>query len=215
MLYLAVLLMLATVAGYVLGAIPVGMLVGYFYRRIDVREHGSRRTGATNVLRTLGPGAAAFVAAGDLTKGALAVVIARMVFWGQPAMDLHVAEVMAALAALAGHNWSIFISWKGGRGVLVSAGAVLMLFPPSVIICAVIGLLVIALSRFVSLGSLVGAVLTAVLLLASVTFGIEPRPYAAYAVIGALVIVIQHRDNIERLRAGKERKLGQVEAGER
>ncbi len=201
----------ALVAGYLLGAVPVGLLVGRFYRRVDVRNYGSRRTGATNVLRTLGPGAAVCVALGDVLKGALAVLVARQLFLAEPVTALHVAEVLAGLGALAGHNWSVFIRWSGGRGVLVSAGAVLVMFPPVIPACGLAALAVIALSRFVSLGSLVAVVLTALSILTFVALGVEPRPYAAFAIIGATVIILQHRDNIERLLAGTERKLGQSE----
>ena len=205
-------LALALAAGYLLGAVPVGWLVSRLYRGIDVRQFGSRRTGATNVLRTLGPGAAACVVIGDVAKGALAVVLARLILAGAPDTAIHIAEAVGALGALAGHNWSVFINWTGGRGVLVSTGAVLMLFPPVIPVCAAIAFAVIALSRLVSLGSLVGVVLTASGVIAVVVLGREPWPYAVFAAVGASVIIVQHRDNIERILAGTERKLGQPEA---
>ena len=204
-------LVAALIAAYLLGAVPVGWLISRLYRGIDVRQFGSRRTGATNVLRTLGPGAAAGVVIGDVAKGALAIVAARLILAGAPANAVHIAEAVAALGALAGHNWSVFIHWTGGRGVLVSTGAVLMLFPPAIPICAAITFAVIALSRLVSLGSLVGVVLTASSVIAVVALGREPWPYAVFAIVGAIVIIVQHRDNIERLLAGTERKLGQPE----
>ena len=201
-------LIAALLAGYLLGAIPVGVLVGKLYRGVDVRQYGSHRTGATNVLRTLGPGAAACVAAGDVAKGAVAVLLAHLIVPGA-GTALHSAEVAAGLAALAGHNWSIFARWTGGRGVLVSGGALLVMFPLAVLVCLAGGALVIGLSRLVSLGSLVATVIAALCILMFVAIGTTPRPYAAFAVIGAAVIIVQHRDNIERLRAGTERKLGQ------
>ncbi|MCL4545704.1 MAG: glycerol-3-phosphate 1-O-acyltransferase PlsY [Chloroflexi bacterium] len=205
---MVVVVIVAALAGYLLGSIPVGYLVGLTYHGIDVRNYGSRRTGATNVLRTLGPRAAAWVAAGDLAKGAAAILFAQVLSQSWNPSMLHVCEVAAALSALAGHNWSVFAHWSGGRGVLVSAGALLVLFPPAFVISAIVAVSVIALSRFVSLGSLVGAVLACLSLLTAVVVGHEPRSYALYAVIGALTIVIQHRDNIDRLRSGTERKLG-------
>jgi acyl phosphate:glycerol-3-phosphate acyltransferase len=199
----------AVIAGYVLGSIPFGALVGQVYKGVDIRRYGSGRTGATNVLRTLGPGAAACVVVGDIAKGACAVLLAKLLLGSGDVMALHIAETGAGLAAIAGHNWSAFMQLRGGRGVLVAGGALLVLFPPAMVVCVIVGGVVIALSRFVSLGSLVGVVIAALAILTFVALGQEPRPYAAFAIIGAAVIILQHRDNIERLRAGTERKLGQ------
>ncbi|MCL5946520.1 MAG: glycerol-3-phosphate 1-O-acyltransferase PlsY [Chloroflexi bacterium] len=199
----------AIVMGYLCGSVPVGYIVGRLYRGVDVREYGSRRTGATNVLRTLGPGAAVMVALGDAVKGVIAVEIGQLATAPYGVEAQHGAIVCAALAALAGHNWSIFMRWRGGRGVLVSAGALAVLFPPAFVVSAIVALVVIGLFRFVSLGSLVGAILAALLILGAIVEGREPPIYALFAVLGAAVIILQHRDNIERLRSGTERKLGQ------
>ena len=199
----------AIVAGYLLGSIPFGALVGRLYRGVDIRRYGSGRTGATNVLRTLGPGAAACVAVGDVAKGACAVLVVQLLVGSGDQTALHIAEAGAGLAAIAGHNWSIFMQLSGGRGVLVAAGALLVLVPPVMVLCVLVGGIVIALSRFVSLGSLVGVIIAALAILTFVVLGQSPRPYAAFAIVGAVVIILQHRDNIERLRAGTERKLGQ------
>jgi acyl phosphate:glycerol-3-phosphate acyltransferase len=199
----------AILIGYVLGSVPFGALVGRLYKGVDIRRYGSGRTGATNVLRTLGPGAAACVVAGDIAKGACAVLVAKLLLEAGDLTALHVAETGAGLAAIAGHNWSIFMQLHGGRGVLVAAGALLVLFWPAMVLCVICGGVVIALSRFVSLGSIVGVVTAALAILTFVALGQEPRPYAAFAIVGAAVIISQHRDNIERLRAGTERKLGQ------
>lgn len=202
-------LITAILVGYLLGSVPFGAIVARLYKGVDIRQYGSGRTGATNVLRTLGPGAAACVVVGDVAKGAAAILVAQLLLpAGQP-LALHVAEAVAGLAAIAGHNWSIFMRLKGGRGVLVAAGVVLVLLPAAIPFCAVAAAIVIALSRFVSLGSLVAVVIAALAILTAVFLGVEPRPYAAFAIGGAAVIFLQHRDNIERLRAGTERKLGQ------
>ena len=206
---LVVRVVVAIIAGYLLGSIPFGALVGRVYKGVDIRHYGSGRTGATNVLRTLGPGAAACVVVADIAKGACAVLLAKLLLGSGDMTALHIAETGAGLAAIAGHNWSAFMQLHGGRGVLVAAGALLVLFPPAMVVCVVAGGVVIALSRFVSLGSLVGVVIAALAILTFVALGQEPRPYAAFAIVGAAVIILQHRDNIERLRAGTERKLGQ------
>jgi glycerol-3-phosphate acyltransferase PlsY len=113
------------------------------------------------------------------------------------------------VAAIAGHNWSAFMRFSGGRGVLVAGGALLVLFWPAMVPCVIGAGVVIALSRLVSLGSIVSVVIAALAILIFVVLGQEPRPYAIFAIIGGAVIILQHRDNIERLRAGTERKLGQ------
>jgi acyl phosphate:glycerol-3-phosphate acyltransferase len=199
----------AVVVGYLLGSIPFGALVGRLYRGVDIRRYGSGRTGATNVLRTLGPGAAACVVAGDMAKGACAVFVATLLLASADPTALHVAEALAGVAAIAGHNWSAFMQFSGGRGVLVAGGALLVLFWPAMVPCVISAAVVIALSRFVSLGSLVSVVVAALGILIGIALAQAPRPDAAFALVGAAVIIIQHRDNIERLRAGTERKLGQ------
>ena len=206
-------LMLAVAAGYLIGAIPTGVIVGKLYRGVDVRQYGSRRTGATNVLRTLGPGASAVVLSVDLAKGAAVVLVARLLLGGiEPAWWSHVGEVLAALCALAGHNWPVYIGFRGGRGVAVAGGSMFALLPTAAAIALAVGLLVMALSRFVSLGSLAATMVAALLIVLWVIVGSAPPPYLIFSVVASAVIFLQHRDNIERLRAGTERKLGQQES---
>ncbi len=114
-------LLLAALGGYLLGAIPFGLIIGRLTKGIDLREYGSHRTGATNALRTLGTRAAAAVFALDVAKGVAAVLLARLVFAGDPMVEW--AAALAGLAAIVGHNWSAFIGFTGGRGVATSAGA--------------------------------------------------------------------------------------------
>src|SRR5689334_17727294 len=112
-------LLLAAVIAYVLGSIPTGMVVAKVYRNVDLTAHGSGRTGATNVLRTLGSGAAAVAFAGDFLKGVLAVAAVKFLI----APDNTWIEMVAAIAAVVGHSYSIFIGFKGGRGVVTGFGA--------------------------------------------------------------------------------------------
>jgi len=195
---------LAVLTGYLLGALPIGIIVGKVTRGVDLREHGSGKMGATNALRTLGKGPAALVVAGDLAKGALAIVAARRLAPGSA-----VAEALAGGAAAGGHSYSVFIRWGGGRSVLVGAATLIVLCPPVALLCAVAGLGAIAATRYVSLGSLVGACLAPLALAWRVARGRSPRAYLVYAAAMAAFIVARHRDNIARLRAGGERKLGQ------
>ena len=198
---------MAAVVGYLLGSIPTGVIVARVYRNVDLTAFGSGRTGATNVLRTLGSGAAAIAFAGDFAKGLLAVLVVRYIgASGSPRLPW--LELIAAIAAVLGHSYSMFIHFKGGRGVVTGFGATVVAAPLPVLVALVVGAGLIALTRYVSLGSIVGSALGGLLLCwLAVTTG-EP----AWAVWGVLVggfIVASHRDNIERLLAGTERKLGQ------
>ncbi len=203
----APLYIVVTVAGYLLGSIPSGQIVGALAGGIDLSTRGSGKTGVTNVLRTLGTGAAVIVLLGDLAKGILAVLTARWLV--HPVGAQHVAEVLAGFAAVLGHNWSIYIKLKGGRGVVVSQAVFLLFCWPAAVISAVIFVIIVALSRFVSLASISGAAIGLALLAAFVFWGHYPPVYLIYGVAAAALIWLRHIDNIQRLLAGTEPKLGQ------
>lgn len=192
------------IAAYVLGSIPSGLLIGKLLFGIDVRDYGSHRTGATNVLRTMGTGAAVAATTMDWAKGALAVSLARWLLPTEPW-----AHALAALLVAAGHNWPAFVGFRGGRGVIVSIAAVGVLHFPIMMILVAAGLLVVWRTRYVSLGSILGAVLTLVLFFVFYRLGDVPFPYLAYALVGAPLVIISHRDNIARLLAGTESRVGQ------
>src|SRR5919109_5643585 len=137
---------IAAALGYLLGATPCGMIVARVYRNVDVTAYGSGHTGATNVLRTLGPGAAAIVFAGDLLKGFLAVLLVGWATGGNAW-----AELIAAVAAVLGHTYSVFIGFKGGRGVVTGFGASVVAAPVPILFAFIIGISLIALTRYVSL----------------------------------------------------------------
>lgn len=195
---------LAAVIGYALGSIPTGMIVARVYRGVDLSAYGSGRTGATNVLRTLGRGAAAVAFGGDFLKGALAVALVKFVIAPENAW----VEMVAATAAVIGHTYSVFIGFKGGRGVVTGFGASLVAAPVPILIAFIIGIALIAITRYVSLGSVVGAVLGGVLLCLVAYIYSDPA-WATWGVLVGGFIVVAHKDNIERLLAGKERKLGE------
>ncbi|MGI9149270.1 MAG: glycerol-3-phosphate 1-O-acyltransferase PlsY [Chloroflexota bacterium] len=197
----------AAVVGYLLGSIPTGMIVARVYRNVDLTAHGSGRTGATNVLRTLGRGAAAIAFAGDFLKGLLAILVVRYMIADGTAR-LPWLELIAAITVILGHSYSFFIGFKGGRGVVTGFGATIVAAPLPILIALVVGATLIAVTRYVSLGSIVGSALAGLLLCWQAAAEREP----AWAVWGVLVggfIVVAHRDNIERLLAGTERKLGE------
>lgn len=193
---------LLVLIGLLAGAIPFGYLAGRSMQGIDLRNVGSGGTGATNVLRTLGKKASATVLVLDFLKGLLPVIAAR---W----LGLDVWWVAAvAVAAVVGHCWSPFIGFKGGKGVATGGGAAIALFPPVLLVVPFI-LLIIWQSRYVSLGSLIGAGLAAVLAIAFALAGHLPWPFVVAIAAIAAIIVFRHRENIDRLRKGSERKFGQ------
>ncbi len=209
------------VLGYLLGSIPFGVLLARRWAGVDVRQHGSGKIGMTNVLRTAGKKAAAVVFTLDLLKGVMAVVFAGLIVGkghlvvGGFGLGVLVAQVMAALAAVAGHNWSVFLKFKGGRGVVTYFGGLVALCPPAAIFGAEIFAMGTGLTRYASIGSIVGAVSTYVILVPLTIMHGFPIEYLAYTLIGTVVIFLMHRDNIVRLIAGKERRLGDKAGKER
>ncbi len=199
-------LLLAALGGYLLGAIPFGLIIGRLTKGIDLREYGSHRTGATNALRTLGTRAAAAVFALDVAKGVAAVLLARLFFAGDPLVEW--AAAFAGFAAIVGHNWSAFIGFTGGRGVATSAGALGAMSVWTILILAPIVAVVIWRTRYVSLGSIVGALGAPVITATLAAFGWATVPAIAYAAASGLLVTAAHGDNIGRLRAGTERKIG-------
>jgi glycerol-3-phosphate acyltransferase PlsY len=209
----------AVVVAYLLGGVPTGVLVGKLYG-VDPREGGSGKTGTTNVLRTLGPRAAILVLAGDLLKGVIAVLLARYVFFN-PAL-FHVtsaaaaqtlqawrpwAEALAGLAAVLGHTYSPYIGFKGGRGVATGGGALLVISPLGVLCGLIIFALVVWRTRYVSLGSILGASTAVIVEFILFFTGHAPLAYLLFVLAGALTVIYLHRDNIQRLRDGTERKI--------
>ena len=194
---------------YLLGALPFGLLMAKLVKGIDVRRYGSGSTGMTNVLRTIGVVPALIVLALDAGKGIVAVFLARYLEAGLP------VEATAALAALVGHNWSVFIRFHGGKGTATGVGALCALSPVAGLIALLVGVPVIALSRYVSLGSVLGASTAAISvpILAmtdpSMPLGVPSYGYAIYTSIGVPLILLKHRSNLARLVRGQERKLGE------
>jgi glycerol-3-phosphate acyltransferase PlsY len=188
---------------YLAGSIPMGVLVARVSGGTDPRTIGSGRTGGTNALRALGRRRAAVVVAGDLLKGALPVVLARYVSGGDP-----LVEVLCGASAVAGAIWSVFSGFRSGRGVGTGVGTMLVIQPVAVLLATPVFIVVILLTRYVSLGSLAGsaAMLPAMLLVLLAVPG-TPLPYVIYAAVGAALIWMAHADNIARLLNGTERKF--------
>jgi glycerol-3-phosphate acyltransferase PlsY len=204
------------VIGYLLGSIPSGVIISRLFSKVDILQYGSGKIGSTNVLRTAGKKAAALVLLLDILKGALAVLFAGLIFGrsylvigGNFGLGLLVAQVLAALASIAGHNWSIFLGFRGGRGVATFFGGLVALCPVAALFGSEIFIIGAGVTRFASLGSIAGAVGTYTILIPLTVFNRFPLEYLIYALIGTIVIIIMHRENISRLLNGKERKLGE------
>ena len=203
------------IVGYLLGAIPWGVLISKRSARVDVRDYGSGKTVMTNVLRVAGRKAAALVVGLDLAKGVLAVVFAGLMVGsdylvvGSFGLGLLTAQVLAALASIAGHNWSIFLKFKGGRGVATFFGGLVALCPVAAIFGGEVLIIGIGLSRFASIGSIAGVVGTYAILVPLTILNGFPIQYLVYSLIGTVGIFVMHRDNIARLLTGKERRLGE------
>ena len=214
--------------GYVSGAFPTGYFAGRLWN-VDVRKHGSGRTGGTNVLRSAGWGAFTITVLGDALKGIVPVLLTRFFF---PAEDI--AQALAVLGVLIGHNWSIWImslakhepdssyarpplGWiqriakegRGGAGVAPTTGAVLALFPPVVLIMFVPIVAILVIVRYASVASLTAVTLAPLLMLYFVLTGSAPWSYFVLMLMVGIIVIAVHIPNIQRLRAGTEKRFGQ------
>ena len=190
----------AIVGAYLIGAVPIGWLVSRAFGVSDIRRHGSGTIGATNVLRTLGRLPAIVTLLGDVLKGYVAVALAARFTQGDP-----VAVALATVAAVVGNCWSVFLGFRGGKGVATGLGALLLLVPWATLAALPVFVAVVATFRFVSLGSLLAALCVP---LGAVLLG-YPRASVLAALAVALIVVGRHHANIARLRAGTESRLGQ------
>jgi len=205
-----VLFFTVAVIGYLLGSIPFGLLVGKRAAGTDVRKVGSGNTGMTNVMRAAGKKAAALVLVLDVAKGFLAVIIAGLIFRDS---YHYIAQVVAALAAVSGHNWSIFLKFRGGRGVSTFTGALLAMHWPAAVVAGGLMLIIGFRTKYMSLGSITGAVVGFIMLLVLNIFTLDflrpypPFEYVIYAMLGSIFIYIMHRENIMRLLSGTEHRI--------
>ena len=198
------------IVAYLLGSIPTGYLAGRYLKGIDIREHGSGSTGATNVLRTLGKGAAIAVLLIDLLKGAIAVALVDIFYVVFPTEIIpnHWQPwliIATGLAALLGHSKSIFLNFSGGKSVATGLGVLLVMNP--IVALGTLGsfLIVLALSRIVSLSSICGAIAVNIFMI----FLKQPVPYLLFAALAGIYVIVRHRSNISRLLTGTEPRIGQ------
>jgi glycerol-3-phosphate acyltransferase PlsY len=189
---------LALVLAYLIGSLSFGYLAGRLLKGVDIRQYGSGNTGSTNILRTLGTGPAIVVFILDVGKGLAAVYLAQ-------ALNLSPVWIMlSGIAVVAGHNWPVLFNFRGGRGIATSLGVLFGLAPAVMLIALTTGVVIIAVTRYVSLGSIIGAAMVPFLVLA---FRLPPA-YLFFGTLLSILAIYRHRQNIKRLLSGTESKLG-------
>ncbi|MGE5474110.1 MAG: glycerol-3-phosphate 1-O-acyltransferase PlsY [Ignavibacteriales bacterium] len=187
-------------AGYLIGSINSAIIVGKLLKNVDIRTMGSGNAGATNVLRTLGKGPAALVLIGDILKGVIAVLLGRLIFGNDT------GAILGGFFAVVGHNWPIYFNFKGGKGILTSLAVIMMLTPMIGLVVSLFAILIIALTRYVSLGSVLGAILYPIII---IVMEWNNPTLIVFAIALSLLAVFRHRGNIKRLKDGTERKIGE------
>lgn len=183
---------------YLIGSMPFGYIVAKLVKKIDIRDYGSGNIGATNAFRVLGPWFASLVLIGDLLKGFLAIVL-----FYQFNIDSLFVIILGGVAVIGGHDWSIFLKFKGGKGIATTYGVFLALNPKIALLSALIWLIVIALTKYASLASILSL---SVLVVLMVWFK-QPQEYIIFSVIILALGLYRHRGNIVRLKEGKEKKF--------
>jgi glycerol-3-phosphate acyltransferase PlsY len=210
---IAIKLAIVVIIAYLLGSIPCGLIIGRLKKGIDIRQYGSGKIGGTNVMRTTGAKLGILTLIIDGVKAGMAVAIAQVIIGnesmliGSISINWQFAQVMAGISAIVGHNWPLFAQFRGGRGVAAYFGSILWITPIAAA-CGLAVLVIIALrTRHMSSGSIFGAITSwCVMLILTVSFG-TALVYFLYSSLIVLLIIYQHRDNIERLRQGTERRL--------
>lgn len=190
-------LVLVCVLGYVIGSIPNGLIWGKCFWQVDLRDHGSHNIGATNAWRTLGKTAGFLIFATDFLKGAACVALGLWLA-GTP-----LAMVLGGILAIVGHSWSLFLKFKGGKGVATGLGVIAMLMPTVTLLVFAVWFVIVYFTKYVSLGSIVAAALVPVLAFA---FG-QPAEYCYFGIAAAVFVIYRHKANIGRLQSGTEAKI--------
>ncbi len=190
---------IALLLSYLIGSIPSGFLLTKYVMKKDVRQYGSGNIGATNVARVMGLKAGILVAIFDILKGYLGVLVGQAILGsGASAVIL-----LVAIAAIAGHDWSIFLGFSGGKGVATTFGVILRLYPLAFLIYALIWLLLVITTRYVSLGSIIGSMSLPIVVYFS---GFE-NIHVFFALLLSLFVMYTHRANIKRLLKGEENRM--------
>ncbi len=191
------------ITAYLLGNISTSYIVAKRLAGVDIRTQGSGNAGSTNVLRTLGKKAGALTFIGDVLKGLIAVLIARFIAYGVNLDDTTCAYI-AVVAVVLGHNYPVFLGFKGGKGVATSLGSMLGMNPLVALLCLGFFIIIVAITKYVSLGSMLGIGLSPVIMMIN-----HNTKGVLVTLFLTISVAITHKENIKRLLNGTERKLGQ------
>lgn len=191
------------ITAYLLGNISTSYIVAKRLAGVDIRTQGSGNAGSTNVLRTLGKKAGALTFIGDVLKGLIAVLIARFIAYGANLDDTTCAYI-AVVAVVLGHNYPVFLGFKGGKGVATSLGSMLGMNPLVALLCLGFFIIIVAITKYVSLGSMLGIGLSPVIMMIN-----HNTKGVLVTLFLTISVAITHKENIKRLLNGTERKLGQ------
>ena len=200
---------ITAVIAYLIGSVNFSVILSKKMAGFDVREKGSGNAGTTNMLRSVGKKAAALTLICDILKGVIAILIAMFIGWAFKVENQSLLVQIAGIAVVIGHTFPIFFGFKGGKGVATSLGILIMSNWQIGLICLVFGVVLIALTRMVSLGSCAAAVLFPVLTLFITENYIvtQGSGYLVYSIILAVIVLFNHRSNIKRILTGKENKI--------
>lgn len=195
-------LLLCVVVGYLLGSVNTSLLVGKFLYKTDIRDYGSGNAGTTNALRVLGKKATLYVLLGDFLKGILACGIAKYLV-GDAALSQEIAIAVAGLVVVIGHIWPVYFNFKGGKGVLTTLAVALMMDWKITLVLLLVFIVIVAITKYVSLGSIVGISMFPIMYI------VCNKNYILiiFSVLLAAIVLIKHRDNFKRIFAGTENKL--------
>lgn len=191
--------LLALAIAYLLGSISTSIIVSKIMFGDDIRNHGSGNAGATNTLRTVGKMGALLVVIGDVLKTVVAILVAKYILKGEPN-----AVFIAGLGAVIGHNFPLYFKFKGGKGIVVSTVSMLFADPILGLVVVIVAIAIMAISKYVSLGSILGAVLFVVL---SLIFKSSNPDFIVFAIMLATLAIYMHKGNLARLLSGTENKL--------
>ncbi len=192
--------------GYLLGSLNTAVIVGKIYGK-DIRSHGSKSAGLTNTLRTLGKSAAVFVLVGDILKGIIACIIGLSLgvyFYSEGAMD-SISLLVAGAGAVIGHNWPVYFKFKGGKGALTAVAVLFMIDWVMALLCLGFFVTIIALTRYVSLGTIFATTLIAAV--SFIPIFVHTFYFNIFVCLMALMVIFRHRENVQRLLSGTENKL--------
>lgn len=215
------LLSLIIILSYIVGSIPTGLLVGRWFKGIDIRRHGSGNIGSTNVMRTLGWKLGLLVQAGDLAKGLFAVLVIARLHYGDfpfnnrtPFDDITIVQIIAGASAVIGHIFSVFLNFRGGKGINTAAGMLVGIAPIDISIAVIVFAIVLFSTGYVSLGSLSAATaFPTTMFIRFNVFNVDIPSYHTlilFSIATTLLLYYAHRSNIRRLLAGQENRFNRL-----